>query len=94
MDHTPKKQLTAEQVEARRIYQREYMARKRKEDPDFAQRQRDSAKKNRQKEENKEKERIRNRNRDRTNYFQERYKAKKLHYEELCKKIAEMEAME
>jgi len=86
-----KKPLTEEQKEARKKYQREYMVRRRKEDPDFAARQKASRQKSNQREEAKERERIRNRNRNRTEYFQQRYAAQKLHYAELCKKIEEME---
>lgn len=85
-----KKVLTDEEKQKRRDYNRAYMARRRL-DPEFMERQKESCRKSRQRPEAKEKERIRNRERDRSNYFCERYKQKKERYEELTKQIEEME---
>ena len=49
-----------EKLEAKRKYRREYMAKRRAEDPDFRQKQLDIGKKSRQRPEALEKERIRN----------------------------------
>ena len=80
-----------EKLEKIRKYRREYMARRRLEDPDFRKRQCESGKKSRQRPEAQEKERIRNRNRDRSAYFTERHKKQKEKFEEMVKQIEEME---
>ena len=88
------KDMTLDELkEHKRKQNREYMAKRMKEDPEFAKKQKELQKKWRQTPEVKEKERIRNqtRVRDRSQYFSERYKIQKEKYQLLLKEIEEME---